>query len=98
MFVRDDDCLHNPQYHARTANNVTAMDASPLTRQTRPETFLPKIVHLYETVLNAEDSLEPSEGFWREFFLLPPDKERLQDILDTLTADDLLHLQVRLAM
>jgi hypothetical protein len=38
--------------------------------------------------------VELSEGFWREFFLLPPDKSRLHDILDELTADDLQHLQV----
>lgn len=35
-----------------------------------------------------------SEGFWRELFLLPADELRLSQVLDSLTPDDLLHLQV----
>ena len=40
-----------------------------------------------------EDAVLP-EGFWRELFLLNPDKKRLLQILEPLTADDLLQLQV----
>jgi len=35
-----------------------------------------------------------SEGFWLEFFLLNPDRIRLQQRIDSLRADDLLHFQV----
>ena len=42
-----------------------------------------------------EDDHEKSEGFWKEFFLLKPDKATLQRILRELSPDDLLHLQVR---
>lgn len=35
-----------------------------------------------------------SEGFWREFFLLRPDKSSLQQKLEQLSTDDLLELQV----
>jgi hypothetical protein len=36
----------------------------------------------------------PSEGFWREFFLLPPAKGHLRQVLEHLTGDDILQLQV----
>lgn len=74
------------------------MDApSPLTREVR-ETFQPKIVQLYSDlfILHRTDDEEerlPSEGFWREFFLLKPAKQRFHDVLEPLTADDLLHLR-----
>ncbi|KAF3387329.1 hypothetical protein F1880_001577 [Penicillium rolfsii] len=73
------------------------MEASPLTQQSRPETFKPKIVQLYETLFKVpeEDDVEPSEGFWREFFLLPPDRARLHPLLDGLTADETLNLQTQ---
>lgn len=72
---------------------------SPLTQQARPDAFEPKIVQHYLylfTILpnENEDETLPSEGFWRELFLLKPDKRRLSDILDPLTANDLLHIQV----
>jgi hypothetical protein len=73
---------------------------SPLTQQLRPDTFEPKIVQLYLHLFNVlanDDSLEdptPSEGFWREFFLLKPDKQRLFDILEPMTASELLHIHV----
>lgn len=35
-----------------------------------------------------------SEGFWRELFLLKPDTKRLGDMLDTINADTLIHIQV----
>ena len=42
-----------------------------------------------------EEEHEKSEGYWREFFLLKPDKATLQKIIFELSPDDLLHLQVR---
>ncbi|RMJ28144.1 hypothetical protein PHISP_00998 [Aspergillus sp. HF37] len=72
------------------------MAASPLTQQSRPETFKPKIAQLYENLFQASDPAEPpSEGFWREFFLLPPDRGTLNAVLDGLSPDDTLSLQVQ---
>ncbi len=74
---------------------------SPLTQQLRPDNFEPKIVQLYLHLFNVlanDDFLEdatPSEGFWREFFLLKPDKQKLFDILDPMTASELLHIHVQ---
>ena len=75
---------------------------SPLTQQLRPDSFEPKItqlyLHLFNVLANDEadeaDEAVPSEGFWREFFLLKPDKQRLYEILEPMTAFDLLHMQV----
>lgn len=72
---------------------------SPLTQQARPDTFEPKIVELYRqlfTTYNSSDLDEvlPPEGFWREFFLLKPEKQKFNDVLEPLTADQLRHLQV----
>lgn len=72
---------------------------SPLTRQAPPDTSEPKIVELYrqlfQVVANSDyEDNTPSEGFWREFFLLRPDKQRLYDILEPLNANDILHIQV----
>ncbi|KAK5073192.1 hypothetical protein LTR64_000399 [Lithohypha guttulata] len=70
---------------------------SPLTRDIH-ESFQPKIVQLYANLLALhlpdaeEDHIQP-EGFWREFFLLKPAKQKFYDILEPLTADDLLHIQ-----
>ncbi|RFU29757.1 hypothetical protein B7463_g6569, partial [Scytalidium lignicola] len=71
------------------------MEASPLTQQARPLVFQAKIVELYEALFKEDDDLEKSEGFWREFFLLKPDKARLRRILDDLNPDDLLHLHAQ---
>ena len=74
---------------------------SPLTQQLRPDTFEPKIVQLYLHIFNVlpnDDTLEdptPSEGFWREFFLLKPDKQRLYEILVPITASELLHMHIQ---
>ncbi|KAH1910884.1 hypothetical protein KXV57_006746 [Aspergillus fumigatus] len=68
---------------------------SPLTQQSRPEIFKPKIVQLYENLFQSSDFAEPSEGFWREFFLLPPDRAQLALILDRLGPEDTLHLQAQ---
>lgn len=86
------------------------MEPSPLTQQARPEVFQQKIVELYEALFKVgnlldtwdlvlivdknEDDHDKSEGFWREFFLLKPDKATLHRILIDLSPDDLLHLQV----
>ncbi|KAK4185032.1 hypothetical protein QBC35DRAFT_504612 [Podospora australis] len=75
------------------------MEPSPLTHQPRPEVFQPKIVRLYEALFKDEtdndtDSPpEKSEGFWKEFFLLRPDRASLRRLLDDLSANDLLSLQ-----
>ncbi|CAG8979118.1 hypothetical protein HYALB_00000251 [Hymenoscyphus albidus] len=72
------------------------MEPSPLTQQARPEIFQPKIVELYTALFKEEEEEsdhEKPEGFWREFFLLRPDKASLHRILDGLSPDDLLHLQ-----
>ena len=71
------------------------MEVSPLTQQSRPKTFQPKIIGLYDDLFKQEDEDLPfSDTFWGEFFLLRPDKVGLQQRLDELNADDLLHLQV----
>ncbi|KAL1995794.1 hypothetical protein VTN49DRAFT_660 [Thermomyces lanuginosus] len=70
------------------------MEQSPLTQQSRPESFQPKIVQLYENLFRDPD-VEPTEGFWREFFLLSPEKTQLQRILDAIESDDLLTLQAQ---
>ncbi|KAI1179529.1 hypothetical protein F4777DRAFT_434818 [Nemania sp. FL0916] len=71
------------------------MEASPLTQQARPEVFQPKIVKLYEALFQDDSDAEgdKSEGFWREFFLLKPDRASLLNILDQFGPDDLIHLQ-----
>ncbi|RMZ88186.1 hypothetical protein DV736_g4577, partial [Chaetothyriales sp. CBS 134916] len=74
---------------------------SPLRQQLRPDVFEPKIVqlyiHLFNVLANDDDDYDsvPTEGFWREFFLLKPDKQRLFDILSPLTANELLHIQTQ---
>ncbi|KAF2834607.1 DUF1741-domain-containing protein [Patellaria atrata CBS 101060] len=68
------------------------MEASPLTQQSRPESFQPKIIQLYEILFNGqEEDTELSEGFWREFFLHRPDAPSLRRILSDLKPEELLH-------
>ncbi|KAI1434953.1 hypothetical protein GGR50DRAFT_356600 [Xylaria sp. CBS 124048] len=72
------------------------MEASPLTQQARPEVFQQKIVKLYEALFKDDFDTESdkSEGFWREFFLLKPDRASLLKILDKdFRPDDLVHIQ-----
>ncbi|KAL2259292.1 hypothetical protein VTK26DRAFT_7095 [Humicola hyalothermophila] len=70
------------------------MEPSPLTHQPRPEVFQPKIVRLYEALFKDDaDEGEKSEGFWKEFFLLRPDRPALRQILDEIGPNDLLHLE-----
>ncbi|EFR03889.1 hypothetical protein MGYG_06887 [Nannizzia gypsea CBS 118893] len=71
------------------------MESSPLTQQTRPETFQPKIVKLYETLLFNSDYAHPTEGFWREFFLLQPDRAYLSKMIGSISPHDILHLQAQ---
>ena len=71
--------------------------ASPLTRDTH-DSFQPKIVQLYAALFTIntgqnEDNHIPTEGFWREFFLLKPAKQMFRNVLEPLTADDLLHMR-----
>lgn len=71
------------------------MEVSPLTQQARPHLFQPKVAQLYDDLLRLDDEdMAESDGFWREFFLLKPDKAALQQRLGNLSANDLLHLQV----
>ncbi|KAK4032045.1 hypothetical protein C8A01DRAFT_41524 [Parachaetomium inaequale] len=70
------------------------MEPSPLTHQPRPEVFQPKIVRLYEALFKDDsDEADRSEGFWKEFFLLRPDRPALRRILDGTGPNDLLQLQ-----
>ncbi|KAI8955943.1 hypothetical protein F4801DRAFT_183049 [Xylaria longipes] len=71
------------------------MEASPLTQQARPEIFQQKIVKLYEALFQDDVDAESDkpEGFWREFFLLKPDRASLLKILDNFGPDDLISLQ-----
>lgn len=70
------------------------MEASPLTQQTKPRSFQPKVAQLYDDLFMQEDEeLADSDGFWGELFLLKPDKPRLKQRLEALRADDLIHLQ-----
>ncbi|KAL8945700.1 MAG: hypothetical protein Q9222_007800, partial [Ikaeria aurantiellina] len=69
--------------------------ASPLTQQDRPSSFQPKIDSLYDQLFSNPGDYEfnLADGFWREFFLLRPDKASLRRRLDSLSVDDLLHIQ-----
>ncbi|KAL5113444.1 hypothetical protein ACEQ8H_008688 [Pleosporales sp. CAS-2024a] len=70
------------------------MEPSPLTQDSRPEVFQPKIVRLYETLFKEEEEdTELSDGFWQEFFLHRPDAAGLRRILDAVPPDEMLHLQ-----
>ncbi|KAI0156463.1 hypothetical protein GGR57DRAFT_82737 [Xylariaceae sp. FL1272] len=73
------------------------MEASPLTQQARPEIFQQKIVKLYEALFKDDEDADTdkSEGFWREFFLLKPDRATLLEIVGDLSPDDLISLQSR---
>ena len=83
------------------------MEPSPLTQVSRPESFQPKIVQLYETLFRGGDdddddddnpltkNTTTSEGFWQEFFLLRPDNVGLRRVLASQGPDDLLHSQAR---
>ncbi|RPA87009.1 DUF1741-domain-containing protein [Ascobolus immersus RN42] len=65
---------------------------SPLTQQARP-TFQPKIVSLYKLLFREEDNAGKSEGYWTEFFLLKAYAPGMQQVLEPLSSEDLLHMQ-----
>ncbi|KAH5402967.1 hypothetical protein HBI23_191060 [Parastagonospora nodorum] len=70
------------------------MEPSPLTQDSRPEIFQPKIITLYETLFKEdEEDTDLSDGFWQEFFLHRPDSAGLKRILDSVPPDEMLHLQ-----
>ncbi|KAL8838250.1 MAG: hypothetical protein Q9176_005179 [Flavoplaca citrina] len=71
------------------------MQASPLTQQHRPSSFQPKIDSLYEEIFETRDDaeLDFDDGFWREVFLLRPDKSNLRRRLENISVDDLLRIQ-----
>ncbi|KAF2154428.1 DUF1741-domain-containing protein [Myriangium duriaei CBS 260.36] len=68
------------------------MEQSPLTLQTRPDTFEPKIVQLYRELFHDPDDDDKTEGFWRELFLLRPDVLQFKALLDNTEPDYLLHI------
>ncbi|PNS20990.1 hypothetical protein CAC42_3327 [Sphaceloma murrayae] len=67
------------------------MDQSPLTLQSRPDVFEPKIVQLYRQLFQDVEDDDKTEGFWRELFLLSPDTARLSQTLEDADAEFLLH-------
>ncbi|ORY11664.1 hypothetical protein BCR34DRAFT_565059 [Clohesyomyces aquaticus] len=72
------------------------MEPSPLTQVLRPESFQPKIVHLYETLFREDDDgYDVPDGFWEEFFLHRPDGAGLKRVLGALGPDDMLQSQAR---
>ncbi|EPQ63839.1 Bgt-3334 [Blumeria graminis f. sp. tritici] len=70
------------------------MEPSPLTLQARPDVFQQKVVSLYQQLFKDEDEVETTEGFWKELFLLKPDKPALLQLIDSLSPEDLLQFQV----
>ncbi|KAI8934557.1 hypothetical protein NX059_008256 [Plenodomus lindquistii] len=73
---------------------LPSMEPSPLTQDSRPEVFQPKIIRLYESLFHDDaDDVELSEGFWQEFFLHRPDSAGLKRILATVPPDEMLHQQ-----
>ncbi|OAA33702.1 hypothetical protein AAL_01167 [Moelleriella libera RCEF 2490] len=72
------------------------MEISPLTRQPTPEAFTPKIAELYAALFKGDyNGEDKSEGFWTEFFLLKPDRQRLQVLFNEIPPADVLLLEGR---
>ncbi|KAG6175012.1 hypothetical protein E4U27_006337 [Claviceps purpurea] len=72
------------------------MEASPLTRQPPPEVFTPKILELYAALFQDDyNGEEKSDGFWREFFLLRPDRRSLQKALNDMSPSEVLSFEGR---
>ncbi|KAL1305131.1 hypothetical protein AAFC00_002056 [Neodothiora populina] len=69
------------------------MEQSPLTQQTRPDAFEPKVIQLYRALLQDGEDDEKSEGFWRELFLHKPDTARFAQMLDDVPPNQLIHIQ-----
>ncbi|KXH27844.1 hypothetical protein CSIM01_06763 [Colletotrichum simmondsii] len=74
--------LFDPYIHESRASPIAPGRASPLDD-----------VQLPDHMADAEDDAERSEGFWREFFLLRPDRPALKRILDGLGPADMLALE-----
>ncbi|KAL8823975.1 MAG: hypothetical protein Q9170_008278, partial [Blastenia crenularia] len=74
------------------------MEPSPLKQQGRPSSFQPKIDSLYEQLFSTDnnEATDFSDGFWREFFLLRPDKSCLHQRLDNIDANGLLQIQAEM--
>ncbi|KAF2862636.1 DUF1741-domain-containing protein [Piedraia hortae CBS 480.64] len=66
---------------------------SPLTQQTRPPVFEPKVIDLYKKLFGEVSDEEKPSGFWRELLLLKPELGRLREILDKASGDFLLQNQ-----
>lgn len=49
----------------------------------------------YQDELDPDTEFDKPEGFWREFFLLKPDRATLQRTLGDLSPDDLIALQAQ---
>ncbi|KAH8881190.1 DUF1741-domain-containing protein [Thozetella sp. PMI_491] len=71
------------------------MEQSPLTHDPRPEVFQQKIVQLYDELFQGDDDEDHPEGFWREFFLLKPDRASLRRILDGIAPGELQDDELR---
>ncbi|KAF1942030.1 DUF1741-domain-containing protein [Clathrospora elynae] len=72
------------------------MEPSPLTQDSRPEIFQPKIIHLYKSLFKEDDDDgELSDGFWQEFFLHRPEAVGLKRMLAAISPDEMLHQQAR---
>ena len=69
------------------------MEQSPLTQQSRPDIFEPKIVQLYRQLFRNPDDDEQLPGFWSELFLLKPDVARLGGLIEDTDATFLLQTQ-----
>ncbi|GIZ38997.1 hypothetical protein CKM354_000239000 [Cercospora kikuchii] len=69
------------------------MEQSPLTQQSRPDVFEPKVVGLYRHLFMEAEEDDKDDAFWTTLFLLKPDTEKLREILEQIDAEFLLHIQ-----
>lgn len=58
-----------------------------------PSILVPYILTLFNNQDDVDPESDKTEGFWREFFLLKPDRASLLRILDDVGPDDLIQLQ-----
>ncbi|KAK5116357.1 hypothetical protein LTR62_007904 [Meristemomyces frigidus] len=82
----------SPIVESATTALAGTMD-SPLTQQSRPDVFEPKVVGMYRRLFAEVEDEDKLEGFWATFFLLRPDLPRLRRILDNTNANFLLQMQ-----
>ncbi|USW48693.1 Putative armadillo-like helical domain-containing protein [Septoria linicola] len=69
------------------------MEQSPLTQQSRPEVFEPKVVGLYRHLFQGIEEDDKDDEFWTTLFLLKPDIAALREVLENTSAEFLLHAQ-----